>query len=154
MIRSVQNGRGRGLSLAEVMVALGLITFMILALAGLSFSTLSSSQKSGDVALATQVAHQQLKRSVETARADPNFWAADHLAAPWTTGTVTVGSTEFRFEVFAQTLVDSVAGTELGGDPANSNRVKKVDIVVSWMSSGPRVGYGKLSTHASCLVNE
>lgn len=153
MIKLVKRGEG-GLSLAEIIVALGIITVLVLLLAALSFSALGSGQKSDDLGMAVQVAQQQLRKVAAQAKSDPNFWGSDYLATPWTTGSVKVGTTHFDFEVFAQTLMDQSSGQPLGGNPVNSNRVKKVDIVVSWDNDRHQAGRGRQSTEASCLVTE
>lgn len=153
MIESVRRGE-RGLSLAEIVVALGLVTVLVLVLAALSFSALGSGQKSDDLGMAVQVAQQQLRKAAAQAKSDPSFWGMDYLAAPWTTGSVKVGNTHFEFEVFAQTLMDPSTGQPVGGNPVNANRVKKVDIVVSWENDRHQAGRGKQSTRASCLVTE
>ena len=143
----------RGFSLAELLLAFGLLTISILALGGLSLSAIKASQKSSDVVDASQVAVQQLARVSETAKADPSFWAADHQGTPYTNGTIKVGKTEFSYEIFSQTLQNAVTSQELGNGVAG-NRIKKMDIVVTWFGDAEREGYGKRSIRESCLVNE
>lgn len=147
----VQGFKRKGLSLAEIVLSLGLLSVIILVLAGLSYSAATANQKSEHLAVALQLANQQLRRAAQAAAVDTAFWNSDHLSVPWTTGSVKMGSTTYEYEVFDQTLLDD-SGQPLG--ESTSSRVKKMDIVVTWFGQGARVGQGERVARASCLVNE
>lgn len=139
--------------MAELILAVGLITVAILFLVGLSTATLRASDKSSKLYPGYQVARKELDRVCSSAAGDPNFWLQDYLATPWESGSIRVGTTEFNFEIFARTLLDESTSAPLGTSTSANNRVKKVDIVVSW-SGGERQGQGQLRVRASQLVNE
>ncbi len=97
------------------------------------------------------MANQQLRKAAQAAAVDTTFWDSDHLAVPWASGSVNLGSTTYEYEVFDQTLLDD-SGQPLG--ESTSTRVKKMDIVVTWFGQEARVGHGERVARASCLVNE
>lgn len=146
-------GSRAGLSLAEVLLALGLLAIGILTLSGLSLSALKAGQKSSSVMEAGQIAVMKLEEVGATARADSSFWLADHLATPYEEGSVKVGKTEYTYRVFSRTLLDQTSGTELGSGVSN-NRLKKLDIEISWFGDSQRDGYGKRTLRESCLLNQ
>ena len=146
--------RRSAFTLAEILLAAGLITMVLLGLVGLTLGTVRSSQKSADLAAAHQIAKRELDRVIEQSMADSTFWDQEHLSTPWATDTVTVGTTEYEYEVFAQTLQNPSQGGALGTSSSPDNRLKKVDIELRWWGDAERDGYGKLSVRATRLVNE
>ena len=142
-----------GFSLAELLFSLGIFTIGILALGGLSLAALKAEQKSVNVVEASQVAVKQLAERSLSASIDPSFWATDHVSTPYAQGSQKVGETEYTFECYDLTVMNSESGDTLGsGVP--SNRVKKMDIVVNWYEDSASSGYGKKSLRQTCLVNE
>lgn len=139
--------------MAELILAVGLITLTILFLLGLSTATLRASNKSANLYPGYQVARKELDRVAAAAAGDPAFWIQDYTASPWESGSVRVGGTEFTFEIFARTLIDQSSSAPLGTTTSAENRVKKVDVVVRWWG-GDRQGHGQLMVRASQLVNE
>jgi hypothetical protein len=142
-----------GFSLAELLLAFGLLTIGILALIGLSITALKSGQKSSDSIDAAQVATRQLADVRQRAASDADFWQAEHKTVPYETGAVRVGKTDFTFECYSETLLNGETGEALGSG-VDGNRVKKLDIVVTWLGEGPKSGYGRRTLRESCLVNE
>ncbi len=145
----------RGFSVAELLLSLGFITTVILSVIGLTTTIHRTGQESADRISASIVADSEIQRVIAAAQADDNFWDFDHTATPYTTGSVIVDRTEFRYEVTATTVMDGV--DELGTSGGLSqNRLKKVNIVVNWWDSETTEhnGYGKLEFKASRLVSE
>lgn len=140
-------------TLAEILLALGLISVSILTLMALSISTMKANRKSTYVVDASQVAMKLMAEVADRAAGDPGFWNSDFRTDPYEKGTHKAGRTEYEYRVFAQTLVDKQSGAELGS-AAPSNRVKKMDIVVEWQANSPGAGQGKRTVRGSCLVNE
>lgn len=153
-----------GFTVAEVLLTLALMTMAILALMGLSFSSLKATTKSADVTRGVQVAQQYLDRIIEQALADQpagmraSFFDQDIPGQPWRTVDIPLGQTRFTVKLFVQTVQDSSTGASLGGAAGAGNRLKKVDAVVSWWDgdgqSQGRAGYGRLQTQLSQLVSE
>ena len=153
-----------GFSLSELVLAVGLLAMVILALAMLGISTIRSSEKAARFSQASQVGSSLITRILYDVECDQPpgtrdaFW--DHVGpAPWQAVTpVTVGGVEYEYEVFAETVLETsgVASGTVAGEPGN--RVKKVDLVMTWMDSrstgGFRRGYGRLELQLSRLVNE
>lgn len=85
--------------------------------------------------------------------AKTNFWGNPWDVTPYKTGVIRTNETDYQYWLYAETLTDVVTGLPLGGA---TNRVKKVDIVVSWWGAqgGSRGGYGQLRYVANRLINE
>ena len=144
-----------GFSVAELLLSLGFITTVILSVIGLTTTIHRTGQESADRISASIVADSEIQRVIAAAQSDDNFWDFDHSATPYTTGSVTVDRTEFNYEVTATTVLDGA--DELGTSGGlRQNRLKKVNIVVTWWDSGTTEhnGYGKLEFKASRLVSE
>jgi uncharacterized protein (TIGR02598 family) len=138
-----------GFSIAEVILALGLLSVAVLALIGLATTALQARQKSDDTVIAKQVAESQLTRVIELALDDEAYRNSFFDASgtePFNEGNVTVGDTEYSFSI-------SVNDLNLDVEP---NRLVKVEAVVSWWGGeeSGRQGAGRLSTKLSRLVNE
>lgn len=142
-----------GFTIAELILAFGLLSIGILALGALSLSALKAGQKSTNVFDASQVAVKQLATRAEIAASDPDFWDTDHTVTPYAEGTQMVGKTEYQFRVYASTLMNAETGDTLGAGVPD-NRVKKMDIVIEWYAESGSSGYGKKSLRQTCLVNE
>lgn len=143
----------RGFTLAELLLAVGLLALVILTLAALITSAIRSNEKGTRTAQAVDVADALLARRLYDVEWDlppgtrDAFWAASGAWLPPTTATM--GGVDYQYTVFA----DTVAGVGGAG-----NRLKKVDLVMSWWDSGQgggqRQGYGRLEVQASRLVSE
>ena len=149
----------RAFSLAEVLLSVAILALALLAMFNLIGSALKSSSRTENLAIAGDVAEQQLTRNIYAAVNDQpagsakEFWDQDYLDLPWRQGSQKVNRMDFHYAIYAQTLNDAQSGKPAG----NNNRLKKVDILVWWMhssSQGSRQGYGQLRTGATRLVNE
>ncbi|MFN8606379.1 MAG: hypothetical protein U0931_02530 [Vulcanimicrobiota bacterium] len=149
----------QALSLAEVILSVAILALALLAMLNLIGSALRSSSRTENLAIAGDVAEQQLTRNIYAAINDlpagssKKFWDQDYTDLAWRQGSQQVNHMDFHYAIYAQTLTDAQTGKPAG----NFNRLKKVDIVVWWMhssSQGGRQGYGQLRTGATRLVNE
>ena len=155
----------RGLSLAEVLLALLVVVLLVLTLAGMSFSMLRSNQKSTDRSVGYLAAQQILARELYQVQDNQPpgsraaFWSGNWTTTPWRTGQEVVNRVPFQFAIYAVTLQDVVSGQPLGNEPAVgflNNRVKKIDIRVEWSQSpdGTRGGSGRLSSTSTRCLSE
>lgn len=150
----------RGLSLAEMMVALGLISVAILAVLALSISIARVNREGTDRAIGGVVARQLVERLIDSLRADipagstADFWNNEHTSTPFESGIFRTNDTDFEFKIFASSVVDA-GGDSVGGTTVG-NRLKKVDVFVYWWDSETeeRQGYGKLEIQNTRLVSE
>jgi type II secretory pathway pseudopilin PulG len=137
----------RGLTLAEVIVAIGILSVVLVAVITLFTQLVSSTTKNNLLNLGTLYADRILEQSVKNARVGgPAF-------APVTTGEESIVShgdeaaTRFAYRVEATRLSDP--------DPGEKWFLK---IQVQWWHDNPddpaqaRAGYGKLSTTQGRLV--
>ncbi|GMU56180.1 MAG: hypothetical protein AMXMBFR33_53260 [Candidatus Xenobia bacterium] len=143
---------GRAFTLAEVMLAVGLLALLVLTLAGLTLSAIRSNEKAARLDPATEVLESVLDESVYQVTWDSpagtraSFWGA---AGTWQGPlTRTVGGTRYEYTLYANNVPGFAAG----------NRLKKLDIVLWWWDSrssgGTRQGYGKMQLEASRVVHE
>jgi type II secretory pathway pseudopilin PulG len=148
-----------GFSLGELILAIALLGLAVLALLSVVGSVLKSSAKSNLNTIGMEVARTQLQRTISSALTDSPvgsrdlFWENEYVTSPLSTGTVKISKTDFNYEVYAQTINDVDSGNPLGIGTGNANRIKKVDVVVSWLG-GSRQGMGKTDTQLTRLVNE
>lgn len=150
----------RAFSLAEMLVALGLIAVAILSILALSISITRGNQEGTDRAIGGVVARQLVKRLVDRLRADipagtrADFWDNEHGVTPFEDDVFRSNNTEFQYKIFATSVTDGT-GDSVGGATVG-NRLKKVDIVVNWWNSETeqRQGYGQLEIRNTRLVSE
>lgn len=149
-----------GFTLAELMVAVFLVAVAMLSVFALTISVLRTDQKTRDTSVGREVAQMLAERTFARVRADQpagtraNFWENDFVGAPYETGSYKQGSTEFKYTIYAQTVVDTL-GDSVGGN-VDENRLKKVDVILSWWDSDAhdRTGYGQLKVYSSHLFSE
>ena len=152
--------RRQAFSLAELLVALALISVAILSVLALSISVARGNREGVDKTVGTVVASQVLERLVDQLRADvppgtkATFWGGEFTGSPYDTGTIINNKTEYKYEIFARTVTDT-SGSSLGGSTPD-NRLKKVDITVYWWDSDSQShqGYGDLKVTVSRLISE
>lgn len=132
---------GRAFTLAEVMLALGLATVILLSLVSLSAVALQSTQKGSDALAAEECAHAVLERFVYGLEgAGPSFWTQTSYASPYATDDVQVGSTTYSSKL----NIAPVSGV---------NGLLKVQVQVSWWAGEKgRTGYGQLTREAVRFV--
>ena len=151
----------RGMSLAELMVAIMLLAICILTVLGLSLAVVRVDSKAAETSAGSVVADTLLQEVVAQVKADSppgtkdSFWNNDHEV--WAQGSRVNNGPEFSYWISAVTV------TTTGGDSLGSadlqNRLKKVDVRVRWFNDGSseqsgRQGYGELEATISQLVPE
>ncbi|MGE0489394.1 MAG: type II secretion system protein J [Vulcanimicrobiota bacterium] len=157
----------QGFTLAEMILAIAFAAVAILTLLVLCGSALRANQRTADSTLAETLARSEFERlrarvaGDEPAGCHDSFW--NHTGpGPWTppwnpSGQVRLDRTDFSLTIYAETVPDATTGFALGtgltGVEHPDNRVKKVDLVISWMD-GERQGYGRTTIHRSRLVCE
>lgn len=158
-MRSTVSNKPSGLSLAELMVAVGFFAVAILAILGLTVSVLRTDSKSSESAAGALMADRLLQRTIARVKGDAtaraNFWNNEHLTPPWEQGVArSTSGNDFNYVIYATTVV-GVGGSPVGS-LAPDNRLKKVDVLVWWFNANPtdRAGYGKLNTRVTQLVSE
>lgn len=150
----------RAFSLAELLVALGLISVAILGLLALSIALAKGNQEGIDKTIGGEVASQLTDRLVAQLRSDTppgtrsGFWNNDYTATPWDQGTFQNNGTTYNYKLYAETVRDT-SGQPVGGGTAG-NRLKKVDVYVWWWDSETKAhqGYGELKVLSTRLVSE
>ncbi len=145
----------RAFSIAEVVLALGLVCLVILGVALLALSMIRSRTESSDRVVTTSAAAQILDDLAVQAQNDSDFWENDFTASPYREGKTTVGKLEYHYKLLASTVRDS-SGVPVG-NALPKNRLKLLELQVSWFdteASGGRQGYGKLSASVTKLVSQ
>lgn len=150
----------RAFSLAELLVALGLISVAILGLLALSIALAKGNQEGIDKTIGAEVAAQLTDRLVAQLRADAppgvrnSFWLKDDMITPWDSGTLQNNGTTYNYKIYAENVRDT-SGNSIGGTTAG-NRLKKVDVHVWWWDSETKAhqGYGELKVLSTRLVSE
>ena len=151
-------------TLAEAVIGIGLAAVLILSIIALSTAALSGDTKAEMTQVALSTADAELNRfaravSVIGSGARGSFWSATDKTSgyvdytgPGTQGVQTANRTKFSFEYRYVTLGDSGG---LFGREKPQNRVRKVDLTVSWWNGEEgKPGYGKLSVTATRLIRE
>ena len=140
----------------EVVFSLAIMTMTLLALVSLCSTCMHVNKKSSTQLIAVRIADSELQRLIQDALTgqNPSFWKQDYPypTTPIVTNSTTVGSNEFTWAIYANTITSANAST-LGAGRAN-NLLKKTQIVVWWGSSTTREGYGKMSTSICRLVGQ
>lgn len=154
---------GRGFSVAELVVCLGLLAIMSLAIVALILQLLRGSDKESHLAAGNVLAEQIMTERLQAIFSDSvpgltkdQFFDTDSPPAAPLEGIVVLGTTEFTYQMSYQTIFNT-GGVPVGGDVADTNRLKRVDIKVWWWTDdpdNPRAGHGYLRTTATRFVNE
>lgn len=151
------NRHKKGFTLAEALVSLAILAFVLLALSGLFIALLRGGAKSSHTAtgeiLAEQITTEKLGKIYAVQNLKDQFFAQDTPPASAFTGTVDLGTTTYNYQIFHKTILDT-DGNPVGGD---HNRLKKVDTTIWWWNDNPddaRAGYGKLVVHSTRLISE
>lgn len=152
-------------TLAEVLLALGLITIAILALLAQDTYLLSSNQKLDDTTIACDVATSALARTTQQIERDQpanrlaTAWASNDTLTPFAIGTERVGTTDYSYEVFITDVVNQTNGKILGsGSTGTENpdtRLKLLTVSVTWWDQkkgGSSAARGSLKTEQSKLL--
>lgn len=138
----------RGFTIAEILLALALITVVILTLLGLSIQSLVVGQKSQDLVGGQLVAEQVTERLVYGAESNPAAALWGHnLATHYAQETVTLGPTVFN----VTTYVNDVAPTDF----AINRRLKRLESVVIWQEAQQgKKNAGRLEIRTTRLLHE
>ncbi len=153
-----RSGRG-GLSLAEVLVAIVILSVVLLSLIAVLGSSLKSDRKAFLMSGAANLADSELDRLLQSVKSDQpagtraQFWDSDHPSSgePLRSGQVTVSHIQYSFAIYCQTVLDT-SGTPVG-DP--NHRLKQVDIVVDWYrSTTAKLGQGETTYRQRRLFSE
>ncbi|MEW6282319.1 MAG: hypothetical protein AB1758_27175, partial [Candidatus Eremiobacterota bacterium] len=123
----------RGLTLAELVLAISILAVSLLALFTLCLSALRVQSKSSNTVQAVMVAERELSQAVYMSLSDNPPGSLDELfdsdfpypSVAWRTGVRRAGATDFHYAIYAETLRDT-AGNPIGTATGNTmNRVKK-----------------------------
>lgn len=136
----------RGFTVAEILLALALISIVILTLLGLSIRSLQVNRKNLDTAVGQLVANQALERLVYEAEHDSTapVWASNSTTIPFSNTQVTMGDTPFNVTIFASDALS-----------APGPRLKQLKSRVVWSDTPQgKAGQGILRVEATRLVHE
>jgi type II secretory pathway pseudopilin PulG len=150
--------RHSGLTLLEVMVSIGLAGALVLMMLLLGTTAISTDAKASDRQIASAVAESQLdlltrEVSMRDSDAREAFWrAADgpYAGLPVQPSLVSNG-TEYSLTYSLQ-MMRSPTGAPAGGP---SNRLRQVNLVVSWWSGEQgKAGYGQFTVQRTRVLRE
>ena len=132
-----------GVSLAEFVFALGLAVVVVLTLVGLSLVSLKGNQKSNDVLLAQNVAHQLLERELYLAQenAAAPLWSGTSAINPVSTQKLVVGHQDYTMALYAQPVSHS-----------STQGLVECTLRLNW-SASPKAGYGHTFTEIRRVVS-
>jgi Tfp pilus assembly protein PilV len=144
--------RGRGFSLAEVVLALALIAVTVLTLLGLSLRTLQANRKVIDTGAGQMVLEQALEQMAHEAESSDSvaLWSHNSLTVAYSSDPITLGNITYLVSIYAHDLT-AASGTPFASD----KRLKLLQGSVVWrdLQQG-RSGYGQLRAQSSRLVHE
>ena len=149
--------RSFAFSLLELMISMMILAVAILLTLGVFMSGVKGVQKGQDLSAGALVARSVLMEEIlkiqtgTGAMSSATFFTQD---TPTISGQRKVGSTTFDYEI-RHSLINDVGGTPIG-DGLPQNRVKKVDILVTWTDNpgDSSVGQGLLKVGYSKLINQ
>jgi Tfp pilus assembly protein PilV len=149
--------KSSGFSLAEILLAMGLAAVALLALVGQNTLLLSSNQKQDDTSVANDVAYSIIEQVSSEFRYDPAVRTAafghNSVINPFREDTVTVGNTDYSYELFLSDVQDTASGSAVGSGATgvHTTRLKKAEIVVTWWGQ-EKQGMGKLEIKGTRFV--
>lgn len=137
---------------------MGLAVVALLALVGQNTMLLAGNQKLDDTTVATDVAYSVLDDLASTIQANPaSVFLHDDPTSPVPvigTGALTVGNTDYLYEVFITDVTDTASGEAVGSGPTgnHSTKLKKMEIQVDWWGGGQRQHSGNTSLRVTRLL--
>jgi Tfp pilus assembly protein PilV len=147
--------RRRGFTVAEILLALALISVVVLTLLGLALHSMTAGRKTRDLSAGQMVAEQVLERLVydaESHNTDTDKAALWSHADPnqiYAQTQVTVEPSVFN----VTTYVSDVNAAEFS--PLQKKRLKRIQCVVVWQDAPEgKAGYGRLEVRATRLLHE
>jgi hypothetical protein len=166
MKRIVDRSRFIGFSLAEAVIGIGMAAVLILSIIAITTAALSGDQKAEMRQIALVTADSELNRfarsvAVVGSSARDSFWStADSTSGPvpyagaGARSSLQANRTDFELEYQFET-VGKPTGSGTLGDENPDNRLRKVDLTVSWWNGEQgKPGYGRLSVTSTRLVRE
>ncbi|MBT9582949.1 hypothetical protein IV102_06340 [bacterium] len=149
---TISRRQRQGFTVAEILLALALISVVVLTLIGLSLYSLNANRKSRDVSAGQLVAEQVLERLVyeaDTSPASP-IWAQNSQSVAYAEQQVTVEPSVFNVTTYVSNVNDQAGTIFVAG-----RRLKRLEALVVWQDAqAGKSGYGRLSVRATRLVNE
>ena len=151
-------------SLAEVLLALGLLSIALLALIGQSTLLVKSNQKADDRSVALDLSEQVIKRVSQSAHTDTppgrnadifNFSSA---STAFLNNQERIGFTDYDYELYISDVENQLSGAVLGtgltGTESTHVKLKLFQAKVYWWSgkTESRAEYGKLEVETSRLI--
>lgn len=153
-------GKSKGFSLAETVIAIGVVSGIFLVVAALFTQLFRSSQEDEDRVAAALIAQNVMTEKLQTifANLEPGLTKEQFFSqdTPNFAGTVTLNKSVFHYRITHQTLT-TASGNPLGGPASKNNRLKKMNALVWWGVSNPeeaRMGSGQMKIEAIKLINE
>lgn len=142
MARTLKQTTKLGATLAELVLALGLATMVILVSIGLVLSALKSGNKSTDASTAEALAQDTLENFIYGLPDSGPFWTATSFASPYQQDQVTLGTQDF------------FRTTEVVDQGSHSPGVRQIVIRISWEGGQTgRAGEGRQVREVSRLVS-
>lgn len=139
-------GKARGLTLAELVVAIGMLGIVSITVAGVFTHLLNSSSKTTDLTAARVLAGQILDKAVRAG--PPTFGHANLLDNPVRLKSQDAQTqTEYIYNIYPSPLKND------GLIPGVTRRLYFVEVEVTWSADGYRAEQGKLSTKLSQAVH-
>jgi Tfp pilus assembly protein PilV len=144
--------RLRGFTVAEVVLALALISVTVLTLLGLCLRTLQASRKTIDTGSGQMVLEQALEAVAQAAESSDAaaVWASNSATTPYSSDPVLLNDVTYLVSVYATDVV-AASGLPFAAD----KRLKLLRATVEWrdLPQG-RMGYGLLRASSTRLVHE
>lgn len=129
--------RSPGFSLAELIVALGIMGLALLVLFSVLATGNRSQRKMQDEDAAYRLADQEMSRLIYSLENDSppgvkaSFWASDFPPSgpSWRGSKVQFNRTDYDYQIHTETLLDTTSGVPLG---APGGQLKLIHVAVSW----------------------
>jgi len=138
-----------GFTVAEVVLALALVSVTVLTLMGLCLRTLQANRKNVDTGMGQLVAEQAIEQIAMSAEASATapVWASNSAVVAYSSDTVQVAGTTFQVTTYATDVAPTVF--------VATKRLKRLQTRVVWkdLQQG-KMGYGNLRAESTRLVHE
>lgn len=144
--------RLRGFTVAEVVLALALISVTVLTLLGLCLRTLQASRKTIDTGSGQMVLEQALEAVAQAAEKSDSaaVWGTNSASLPYSSDAILLNQTTYQVTVYA-TDVAVTSGVPFAAD----KRLKLLRATAVWRDQQQgRMGYGVFRASSTRLVHE
>ncbi|MBT9582095.1 hypothetical protein IV102_02030 [bacterium] len=135
--------------MAEVLVALSLITFVVLGLLGVSLYSMSAGRKSRDLTAGLMIAEQALERLAYEADSTPGaaVWTTDNQTTAYQQQVVTMNPSVFNVTIYVSDVAPAMFGA--------NNRLKQLESLVVWQDAPQgKAKQGQLRVRTARLLHE